>query len=99
MIGQAWVDERPHGSFFQVLTHSFIPRYVFRAFIVLGIEDRKIDGWGAWVAQSVKRLTSAQVMILRFVSLSLALGSVLSVQSLLRILSPSLSAPPRLSLS
>ena len=33
--------------------------------------NRKILGVrGAWVAQSVKRLTSAQVMILRFMGLS-----------------------------
>ena len=38
--------------------------------------------WGAWVAQSVKRPTSAQVMISRSVSLSAALGSVLTTQSL-----------------
>ena len=37
---------------------------------------------GAWVAQSVKRPTSAQVMILRFVGSSPALGSVLTAQSL-----------------
>ena len=37
---------------------------------------------GAWVAQSVERLTSAQVMISRFVSSSPALGSVLTAQSL-----------------
>ena len=37
---------------------------------------------GAWVAQSVKRLTSAQVMILRSVSSSPASGSVLTAQSL-----------------
>ena len=37
---------------------------------------------GTWVAQSVKRPTSAQVMILRFVGLSPALGSVLTAQSL-----------------
>ena len=38
--------------------------------------------WGAWVAQSVKRLTSAQVMILWSVSSSPALGSVLTTRSL-----------------
>ena len=37
---------------------------------------------GAWVAQSVERPTSAQVMISRSVSLSPALGSVLTAQSL-----------------
>ena len=37
---------------------------------------------GAWVAQSVKRLTSAQVMISWFVGLSPMLGYVLTAQSL-----------------
>ena len=36
---------------------------------------------GAWVAQSVKRPTSAQVMISRLVSSSPASGSVLTAQS------------------
>ena len=52
--------------------------------------------WGAWVAQSVKRLTSTQVMISPFTSLSPRLGSVLTAQSLepaLDSVSPSLSAP------
>ena len=38
--------------------------------------------WGAWVAQSVKHPTSAQVMISRSVSSSPASGSVLPAQSL-----------------
>ena len=38
--------------------------------------------WGAWVAQSVKRPTSAQVMISWSVSSSPASGSVLTAQSL-----------------
>ena len=37
---------------------------------------------GTWVAQSVKRPTSAQVMISQFVGLSPALGSVLTARSL-----------------
>ena len=52
---------------------------------------------GAWVAQSVGRPTSAQVMISRFLSSSPALGSVLVAQSLepaLDSVSPSFSAPP-----
>ena len=51
---------------------------------------------GAWVAQSVRRPTSAQVMISRSVSLSPASGSVLTAQSLEPAsdsVSPSLSAP------
>ena len=54
---------------------------------------------GTWVAQSVKRPTSAQVMISQFVSLSPVSGSVLTAQSLepaLDSVSPSLSAPPQL---
>ena len=54
---------------------------------------------GTWMAQSVKCLTSAQVMILQFVSSSLVSGSVLTAQSLdpaSDSVSPSLSAPPLL---
>ena len=57
---------------------------------------------GGWVAQLVKQPTSAQVMILWFVSLSPVSGSVLTAQSLERAsdsVSPSLSAPPQLALS
>ena len=56
---------------------------------------------GAWVARSVMRPTSAQVMILLFVGSSPALGSVLTAQSLepaLDSVSASLSAPPLLML-
>ena len=52
--------------------------------------------WGAWMAQSVKHLISAQVMISRFVGSSPASGSVLTAGSLepaLDSVSPSLSAP------
>ena len=55
--------------------------------------------WSTWVAQSIERLTLAQVMILQFVGSSPASGSVLTAQSLesaLGSLSPSLSAPPLL---
>ena len=41
----------------------------------------------AWAARLIKRLTSAQVMISRFVSLSPESGSVLTVRSLLGIFS------------
>ena len=56
----------------------------------------------AWVAQLVERPTSAQVMISQLVGLSPASGSVLTAQSLEPVsdsMSPSLSAPPPLSLS
>ena len=49
---------------------------------------------GAWVAQSVKHPTSAQVMISQFVGSSPTMGSVLIVQNSPGILSPSVSAPP-----
>ena len=52
---------------------------------------------GAWVAWSVKRPTSAQVMISRSVSSSPASGSVLTAQSLEPVsdsVSPSLLDPP-----
>ena len=61
----------------------------------------RVQSWDAWVAQSVRRLTSAQVMISQFVGLRPALGSVLTAQSLepaLGSVFPSLSAPPRLTL-
>ena len=57
---------------------------------------------GAWVAQSVERPTSAQVMISRSVSSSPTSGSVLTAQSLDPVLdsvAPSLSDPPLLMLS
>ena len=56
---------------------------------------------GAWVAQSVKPLTSAQVMISQSVSLGPASGSVLTAQSLETAsgsVSPCLSVPPLLML-
>ena len=54
-------------------------------------------GWGAWVASWVKRPTSAQAMISRFVSSSPVSGPVLTTQNLEPLLdsvSPSFSAPP-----
>ena len=57
---------------------------------------------GAWVAQSVQRPISAQVMISQFVGLSPASGSVLTVQSLEPVsdsVSLSLCPSPPLSLS
>ena len=56
---------------------------------------------GTWVAQSVGRPTLAQVMISQFVSLSQAPGSMLTAQRLEPAsdsVSPSLSAPPPLTL-
>ena len=53
----------------------------------------KLTSRGTWVAQSVKLLTSAQVMISRFMSLSPTSGFLLSAQSLLQILCPHLCVP------
>ena len=58
--------------------------------------------WGAWVAQSVERPTSAQVRISEFVSLSPASGPVLTAQSLEHVsdsVSPSLCPFPAPALS
>ena len=55
--------------------------------------------WGAWVAQLVEYLTSAQVMILLSVSSRPESGSGLTARSLEPVsdsVSPSLSAPPPL---
>ena len=55
------------------------------------------EGQGTWMVQSVKPPTSAQVMILRFVGSSPALGSVLTAQSLEPVsdsVSPSFCSPP-----
>ena len=53
--------------------------------------------WGTWLAQPVKRLTLAHVMISRFVGSSPASSSVLTARSLEPVsdsVSPSLSASP-----
>ena len=42
----------------------------------------RMKSWGAWVAQSVERSTSARVMISRFVGSSPMSGSVLTTRSL-----------------
>ena len=59
------------------------------------------QGQGVWVAQSVERPTSAQVMISRIVGSSPVSGSALTARSLEPAsdsVSPSLSAPPLLAL-
>ena len=53
-----------------------------------------VPGWLSWL--SGRLLTLAQVMISQFMRGSPSSGSLLSAQSLLRILSPSPSAPPLL---
>ena len=67
--------------------------------MTVGLELSELRG--TWVAQSVERLTSAQVMISHSVSSSPASGSVLTAQSLEPAsdsVSPPLSAPPLLML-
>ena len=55
---------------------------------------------GPWVAQSVKCLTLAQVMISLFMSSTPPIElSTVSIEPVLDLLSPALSAPPLLSLS
>ena len=57
--------------------------------------------WDAWVAQSVKCLTSAQVIISQVVNSGPVSGSVMTAQSLKPAsdsVSPSFSAPPLLEL-
>ena len=66
---------------------------------VLQLFNQEGKEGGAWVAQTVKHPTSAQVMISRFEGSSPVLGSVLTAQSLepaLESVSPSLSAPASL---
>ena len=60
-----------------------------------------VANWGIWLAQSVKCLTSARVMISWFMGSSPVLGSVLTAQSLkpaLYSVSAPLSAPTLLML-
>ena len=64
-----------------------------------GANIRTLTFWGAWVAQSVERLASAQGMISRSVSSSPVSGSVLTARSLdpaSDSVSPFLLAPPPL---
>ena len=67
----------------------------FLSFLMFGI-DGLLTCWGAWVAQSVKCPTSAQVTISWSESSSPVSGSVLTARSLepaLDSVSPSLSLP------
>ena len=73
-----------------MLLFLFILLFPFAMKLVYGIVSKqfvlpfvKRSGmWGAWVAQSVKRPTSAQVMISQSVSSNPTSGSVLTAQSL-----------------
>ena len=70
--------------------------YVLIQKFILSFSKKYMISWGAWVAQSVKRPTSAQVMISWFVGSSPRSGSVLTARSLeppSDSVSPSLSLP------
>ena len=72
------------------------------AFPIVTVTIENTPTWGARVVQSVKHLTSAQVMISQSMSSSPASGSVLTAQSLKPVsdsVSPSLSDPPPFMLS
>ena len=87
---QPWVVGSPKATVLHLLG----------AWAVLKSIDRKWER-GAWVAQSVKHPTSAQVMISQSMISNPASGSVLTAQSLdsaLDSVSSSLSAPPLLML-
>ena len=71
-------------------------RYIVKHWPTGLMEAEKSQNLGAWVAQSVERLNSGQVIIPQFVSSSPTSFSLLSAQSSLQILCPSLSVPPPL---
>ena len=84
-----------------VSTHSIDCASNFGGPIVTVTPRLKLQQRGAWVAQSVKYLTSAQVMIPRFVSLSPIWDSGVTAQSLESAsdsVSRCFSAPPLLML-
>ena len=81
--------ETLHGS----LKISSRPNDMYGHPIAQGIQVLKGQVRGAWVAQSVRRPTSAQVMISQSVSSSPTSGSVLITRSLLLILCLPLSLP------
>ena len=76
-----------------------ITYFVFPCSLIFLIKFKR-NSRGSWVAQPVKRPTSAQVMISWFVSSSPTSGSVLTTQSLKPALDSCLplSAPPPLKL-
>ena len=85
------------------LWYSFLKEKLYSHSVILTINIENNSSGGAWVAQSVEHLTSAQVMILQFVGLSPASGSMLTACSesaaCFRFwVSFSLSAPPPLML-
>ena len=67
---------------FNQLIHPGAPEINFFCPLFLSLSFKVDQAWGVWVAQSVKRPTSAQGMISRSGSSSPASGSVLTAQSL-----------------
>ena len=68
----------------------------------MGNSINKNTLWGAWVAQSVEHLTSAQVMISQLCEFEPRIGLLLTARSLEPVsdsVSPSLSAPNPVSVS
>ena len=96
MTGEAVHEWRQMGygkSLCLPLDFTVTPRCFFKKDSLFG---------GTWVAQSAKRLTSAQIMISPSVSSSPASGSMLTAQSLepaVDSVSPSLSSLPLLTCS
>ena len=79
------------------LKHTYTHTHTTTTTIFAIPKSKYRHAWGAWVAPSIKRPTSAQIMISWFVGSSPALGSVLTAQSLepaLDSVSPSLSPSP-----
>ena len=99
-LGAAWEDEE--GLEFSIGKSRQTPARALLTDSLRGHTDPLTSvsaSRGAWVAQSVKRPTSAQVTILRFASSSPASGSLLTAQSPAPSsdsVSPSLSVPPPL---
>ena len=72
-----------HKNVIDIHIHGFLIVFLRQCYVGISTSLFKfLMGWGAWVARSVKRSTSAQVIISRSVSLSPESGSVLTAQSL-----------------
>ena len=62
--------------------HRICPYFLFYLFFFYASDVLRFHFWGTWVAQLVKHVTWAYVMILQFKSSSPTSGSVLTAQSL-----------------
>ena len=88
----------PVGQWSRYVKHRYFPQNASHTCLFHSLQN-VFKMRGAWVAQSVELLTSAQVMISQLVSSSPTSGSVLTAQSLeppSDSVPPSLSAPPPL---